>query len=90
MHRGLSVIQVDSGDVHELVAAVDRRGVGSITYEDFEAVMAASMLQTASPADDTPSMSSTVRLASSAGAMPFHEVSLKVLLPPMHTHTLSC
>lgn len=77
-HRAesLCVVQVHSSDVRELVAAVDRRGFGSITYEDFEAVMAASMLQTASPADDTPSLSSTVRLSPSAGSMPFHEVSL--------------
>lgn len=65
----------------DLIAAVDRKGFGSITYVDFEAVMARSMLQTANPAEETVHMSSTVRLSPNAGSIPFHEVCL--LIPPM-------
>lgn len=66
--------QVDSSDVQDLVAAVDRKGFGSITYDDFEAVMARSMLQRAHQSEDAERMSSTVRLSADAGFIPFHEV----------------
>ena len=67
-------VQVNSSDVRDLVAAIDRKGFGSITYDDFEVVMARSMLQSASPAEDTTDLSSTVRLPPDSGSMAFHEV----------------
>ena len=67
-------MQTHSGDVRELIAAVDKKGTGYIGYDDFEAVMARSMLQHTRPLDAAVDLSGTIRLQPDTSALPFHEV----------------
>ena len=67
--------------MRELIAAVDRRGTGYIGYDDFESVMARSMLQHTPSSDAAVDLSSTIRLQPDTSALPFHEVSSAAVLP---------
>ena len=83
----VSVLQTCSSDVRELIAAVDRKGTGYISYDDFEAVMARSLLQHTQPVEAAVDLSATIRLQPDSSALPFHEVpialskTLDLLLP---------
>ncbi len=83
----VSVLQTCSSDVRELIAAVDRKGTGYIGYDDFEAVMARSLLQHTRPVEAAVDLSATIRLQPDSSALPFHEVpiflsnTLELLLP---------
>lgn len=77
-----------------MLAAVDRRGLGWIGYDDFEAVMTQSMLRTASGSEnEAESMSHTIRLPAHAGSIPFHEASGQnrcSLVLGIHPQSKSC
>lgn len=81
------MLQTCSSDVRELIAAVDRKGTGYISYDDFEAVMARSLLQHTRPVEAAVDLSATIRLQPHSSALPFHEVpislfnTLDLLLP---------
>ena len=75
------VVQTHTSDVRELIAAVDRRGTGYIGYDDFESVMARSMLQHTPSVDAAVDLSGTIRLQPDTSALPFHEVSSASVLP---------
>jgi len=83
----VSVLQTCSSDVRELIAAVDRKSTGYISYDDFEAVMARSLLQHTRPVEAAVDLSATIRLQPDSSALPFHEVpitftnALDLLLP---------
>lgn len=74
----VSVLQTCSSDVRELIAAVDRRGTGYIGYDDFEAVMARSLLQHTRPVEAAVDLSATIRLQPDSSALPFHEVPISL------------
>jgi len=74
----VSVLQTCSSDVRELIAAVDRKGTGYISYDDFEAVMARSLLQHTRPVEAAVDLSATIRLQPDSSALPFHEVPISV------------
>ena len=73
MHGEYYVLQVHNNDVRELIAAVDKQGAGYISYDNFEAVMARSLLQHTGPRDQS-DMIGTIRFQPDASALPFHEV----------------
>ena len=73
------MVQTHTSDVRELIAAVDRRGTGYIGYDDFEAVMARSMIQQNLSVDAAVDLSSTIRLQPDTSALPFHEVMLLLI-----------
>ncbi|KAL0046633.1 hypothetical protein WJX82_005787 [Trebouxia sp. C0006] len=68
-------IETCSSDVRELIAAVDRKGTGYISYDDFEAVMARSLLQHTRPVEAAVDLSATIRLQPDSSALPFHEIA---------------
>lgn len=70
----VSVLQTCSSDVRELIAAVDRKSTGYISYDDFEAVMARSLLQHTRSVEAAVDLSATIRLQPDFSALPFHEV----------------
>jgi len=77
-YQCVSVLQTCSSDVRELIAAVDRKGTGYISYDDFEAVMARSLLQHTRPVEAAVDLSATIRLQPDSSALPFHEVPISL------------
>ncbi|DBA80849.1 TPA: hypothetical protein ACH3X1_008063 [Trebouxia sp. C0004] len=72
---GAAETQTCSSDVRELIAAVDRKGTGYISYADFEAVMARSLLQHTRPVEAAVDLSATIRLQPDSSALPFHGIA---------------
>ncbi|DBA68731.1 TPA: hypothetical protein ACH3X2_013428 [Trebouxia sp. C0005] len=68
-------IETCSSDVRELIAAVDRKSTGYISYDDFEAVMARSLLQHTRSVEAAVDLSATIRLQPDFSALPFHEIA---------------
>ena len=67
-------MQTHINDVRDLIAAVDRRGIDYIGYDDFETVMARSMLPNTRLVEAGADFSGTIRLQPDTSALPFHEV----------------